>query len=268
MQGRSFKELLNEAIAIFKKNISIFLMLTLFVFIPISIARVFADKIIDIQLIEEYLANIESFVDTTDHDKLAVISAISKQLSMYFVVTFIISLFALAGDIVIIKITLSGQNKTFFEIFEESLKQFPKVLWTFLIANILIAFGLLLILPGLFMYFLFAFTIQVVVIHNFRGLKAIRYAMVVARKNLLRVVGYSIFSIAAGLVVAFITSLLFNFVQIDSLSNILSVIKLSVDSLIMCIPTILFTLVFLEMQKQVDENINILFSQDYSTDQS
>ena len=110
-ERKRFSYLFSEAVNIFRRNISIFLLLTLFVFLPLSLANVYiADRIIDTELLNDYLSNFESYLNTTDYEKIANISALTKQFTTYILVSFILSLFSLVGDIVVIKTTYERQN--------------------------------------------------------------------------------------------------------------------------------------------------------------
>lgn len=271
-ERKRFSYLFSEAVNIFRRNISIFLLLTLFVFLPLSLANVYiADRIIDTELLNDYLSNFESYLNTTDYEKIANISALTKQFTTYILVSFILSLFSLVGDIVVIKTTYERQNgihRSFFEVFEDSVKQFPKVLGIFLITRFFISLGIFLIIPSLYMFFLFGFVIQVVVIYNIGGFKALRHAVRVSRTDLLRVVGYKLFPVLLLVPLTFVSSILFEFISNKYVIDVINVIKLSLDSLIMCIGTILVTLLFFDMQKLVGEPVDIMSAQNYSSGQS
>ncbi|NLN03970.1 MAG: hypothetical protein GX166_04005 [Clostridiaceae bacterium] len=271
-ERRSFKDFFAEAVSIFRKNISVFLLLTLFVFIPIALANVYiVDRIIDTELLNDYLTNFESYLNTTDYEKIANLSALTKQFSTYLFVSFILSLFSLVGDIVVIKTTyerLNGKNRPFFEIFEDSVKQYPKVLGIFLLTRFFISLGIFLIIPSLYMIFLFGFVIQVVVIYNIGGFRALRHAVRVSRIDLMRVVGYKLFPVLLLIPLTSVTSILFDFISNKFVVDAINVIKLSVDSLIMCIGTILVTLLFFDLQKYVGEPVDMLSAENYSSGQS
>jgi hypothetical protein len=180
-------------------------------------------------------------------------------------------LFSLVGDIVVIKTTyerLNGKNRPFFEIFEDSVKQYPKVLGIFLLTRFFISLGIFLIIPSLYMIFLFGFVIQVVVIYNIGGFRALRHAVRVSRIDLMRVVGYKLFPVLLLIPLTSVTSILFDFISNKFVVDAINVIKLSVDSLIMCIGTILVTLLFFDLQKYVGEPVDMLSAENYSSGQS
>lgn len=272
MSGKSFKELIIESIAIFKKNVISILLLTLLVFIPVSLANVYiADNILDDNMLEQFAANQESYINTEDYEKIAMLSSITKQISTYVIVSLVISLFALVGDIAVIKLVQDSTNnvkRSFMEVFEESIRLFPRVIWVYFIANLIIGIGLLLIIPGIFLYFLFAFTLHVTVLYKLKGTRAIQYGSYVARKNLLKVVGYALFNLGCSIIVSLITTMPLKLIQNEIIENIVYVIIQSFNSFILCIPTIVFTLLFLDMQKNVEENVNGVFKINYVEGQS
>lgn len=272
MSERNFKDLITDSINIFKSNIISILLLALMVFLPVSIANVYlADSIIDIDMIDQLKKVQESEIDFNDYENQAIMAAITKQFFTYVAITFLISLFALAGDIAIIKLvqdTTGGIKRSFMEVFEESIRQFPGVLWVYLLSNIMIAFGFMLIFPGILMYFLYAFTVQAAVLFRLKGMRAIQYGSFVTRKSYLKVVGYVIFNVAVSISFSFMTSMPLDYIKNATFRNVASVLIQTGNSFILCIPTILLTLLFLDMQKNVEERVNEVFGISYAEGQS
>lgn len=272
MKEKSFKDLIAGALKVFRENLLSLLLLSVFVFLPVAAANVFiAERILDNEIIDQFAKNPDAYISATDYDKIAVMSSVSKQYVAFLFASFVISLFALAGNIVIVNVTYNSVydiKQNFTELFESSLKRYPRVLWASLIANIFILLGLLIILPGLFFYFLFAFTVPVTVLFNLKGMKALQYGAYVVRKRLLMVIGFTVLRVAFNFAFTYLTSLPVALIPYEGLKNIINVIILSVNSLILCIPNIAFTLLFLDLQKKVEENVNVFFNISYHQSQS
>lgn len=268
MKNNTLKTYISQSIKIFKDNIKFILLISLLIFLPYALTKVlFVNQIMDQALLNDYVLNIESYVNATDKESLAVISQITKQFSAYLIFSFVLSLFTLIGDVMVIRLSYNhkeGIAEDFFEGFESSIRIYPRALWTLIIQTMFIAFGFFLVLPGIYFYFAFRFALFISVLYKIKGKRATNYSALVVRGNFSKVIGYSMLVILFNFSLSYIFSFIISFIKLDYASTIAEIIGQTLILGLTTIGIIFFTLFFLDLQEGLNENINNYFNIDLS----
>ncbi len=188
MDMDSTKAILVGSFKSLKCNIANILLLILLISLPIALIQsCVVDARFDLDGVMHVISEAQAKLEAGERlaSEGALMDASSKLL-IYFCITMLLSAFSLIvqiGIMLMVRNHRDGVVTEFRDIFEMSLRLFPKVLLTQILAGIMMAIGLLFcVLPGIFMYYVFYMVPYGVVYTELWGRKGLFVSSLYARK--------------------------------------------------------------------------------------
>lgn len=208
--------------------------------------------ILPVYLIQEFL-----LVPYTPEPSLD--SSIDSKMLWYFAGAFVISSFFMLHKIGIIKLafeTLESNDITVNEIMDFSMRVWPKTLLTTVLYAIFVAFGLFLFfIPGMMMFVLYSFYIQVVVIYGIWGRATFAVSTLYAKKMLNKTITIALLGIFISYGVSFGAALLERMIPNQTASHAVVVAVLFVGHFITTFVDIFATVCVHDTDLGVDINL-------------
>lgn len=255
----STKAVLTDSLRGLKRNIKYVLLLILLISLPIALVQAcVVDTRVDLdgitQVINDAQAQLEAGEPIISEGALA---DASKKLLVYYGITMLLSSFSLivqVGVMLMIRNHKQGALTVFRDVFEVSIRLFPKVWLTQLLGSLLMAIGLMFcILPGVFMYFVFYMVPYGVVYTELWGRKGLFVSSLYSRKYGRKVLVMMISGILYSFVISWIVQTLMGFIpNTNILVAISGTVAYCLQDLFACIPTACFSGMALSMDLEVD----------------
>lgn len=255
----STKVVLADSLQGLKRNLHYVLLLILLISLPIALVQTcVVDTRIDLdgitQVIHDTQAQIEAGEPITSEGAFA---DASKKLLIYYGITMLLSSFSLIVQVsvmLMIRNHKQGAPTVFRDVFEASVRLFPKVWLTQLLGSLLMAIGLMFcILPGIFMYFVFYMVPYGVVYTELWGRKGLfvssLYSRKYGRKVLVMILSGMLYSFVISWIIQESLGLLPNTGLLVTVSG---TVAYCLQDLLACIPTACFSGMALSMDLEVD----------------
>ena len=252
----SLRDIGKDTFLTYKNHIKSILLLCLLVILPLSLVQVFLiDPSFEVKDLNAILGEAESFSALLENEGTLTDLQLS-QLTRYFyyrAVYFVLSLLAVVLQLAVIKITYYSHQQIpyqLFDVFEESVRLFPKALVTCLMMYCVVFCGLLFfIFPGIFAAIILYFAVYAVAVTGLGGPKALTFSSLISRgkvlKILLLIIGLAVFRTAYTYLLGF----LFGLIPLHSAATVLYQFS---DNLISCLTFIFCTKYFLHIMGSVD----------------
>ncbi|MBQ8165296.1 MAG: hypothetical protein IJZ94_05730 [Clostridia bacterium] len=205
----TIKDILKKSWSVYKNNFAKIAVAILAVWLPlVLIQALIVDPSLDLEGLNEILSNPE-LLGTAEYENAALASY--RSMSIYMIMTLIISFLGIVSDITIIKIAaashkneLKKTESSFSDFFSEAIPILPRSIWTLILTSLLIAGGLMLfILPGIYVYVMSALAMTATVLIGSRGLNSIKISFAVIKKEIFTVALVMLFFIVLNSIIGF-----------------------------------------------------------------
>ena len=274
------KSILKKSFDIYKRNFTKIVIISLLIWIPLAAINAF---ILNPALDIEYITEIFNKASTADGAELYADEAYaaSKTFLIYTGASLLLSIIGIIAKIAFIKFTARSYSKTESEFItvdkseytindcmDESLKKYPKVIWALVLNYLLILCGIMLcFLPGIFITFMSAFTITAVVLSGIKGMNAVRYSIVLTKRKLFATVtSLAVFYMASYFINEVVNLLLDKFTLGTIPDGIISILITCIIEILFAFQTVFFTVLYLETEKTIPEEIKNSFNTSRDTD--
>ena len=256
---RSTKEIITDSLAGLFHNLKYILLLVLLISLPVAIIQAcVVDTRIDLaavtKVVDDAQAKLE--VGETIGSEAALMDATTKMLT-YYGISMLLSSFSMIvqiGVMLIIRNRSKGIVTGFGDVFETSMRLFPKVWLTQLLGSILMAIGLMFcVLPGLFMYFVFYMVPYGVVYTELWGRKGLLVSSLYSRKYGRKVIAMIFAGLLYSFAVSWMVEVIMGFVPASQTAIMISgTVSYCLQDLLACLPIACFSGMALSMDLGVD----------------
>ncbi len=254
------KTILRESVRSFARNFKYILLLLLIVSLPAALLQA---CVVDARFdMAGVLTVIEQATEQYEADPSAVpdsiLSAASFKMMLYFALTTLISTLSVLihmGIMLLCRDDRQGVRICFRDIFEESLRLFPKVWLTQLLSSLLIAIGLMFcFIPGILMAYVFYMVPYAVVYTGFWGRKGLYVASLYTRKRGLVVLLLIVAGFAFSYISGFGINLLLQFLpeQTGVIEMMVNTLFYCIRDLLACIPVVFISGFALSILDELD----------------